>query len=69
MTSSDIKWDSAEKVKDWSAHETSTAPWTITYDYKAESYSVLPELIPNAAGTDKSGYSKIINVNGTVYGN
>lgn len=69
LTSSDIKWDSAEKVKDWSAHETSTAPWTITYDYKAESYSVLPELIPNAAGTDKSGYSKIINVNGTVYGN
>ena len=69
LTSSDIKWDSAEKVKDWNAHETSTAPWTITYDYKAESYSVLPELIPNAAGTDKSGYSKIINVNGTVYGN
>lgn len=69
LTSSDVKFDSAEKVKDWSAHETSTAPWTITYDYKAESYSVLPELIPNAAGTDKSGYSKIINVNGTVYGN
>lgn len=69
LTSSDVKFDSAEKVKDWSAHETSTAPWTITYDYKAESYSVLPELIPNAAGADKSGYSKIINVNGTVYGN
>lgn len=69
LTSRDVKFDSAEKVKDWSAHETSTAPWTITYDYKAESYSVLPELIPNAAGTDKSGYSKIINVNGTVYGN
>ena len=69
LTSSDVKFDSAEKVKDWSVHETSTAPWTITYDYKAESYSVLPELIPNAAGADKSGYSKIINVNGTVYGN
>ena len=69
LTSSDVKFDSAEKVKDWSAHETSTAPWTITYDYQAESYSVLPELIPNAAGADKSGYSKIINVNGTVYGN
>ena len=70
LTSSDIKFDSAEKyVKDWSAHETSTAPWTIAYSYTADSYSDLPSLIPSSAGTDKSGYSKIINVNGTVYGN
>ena len=69
LTSSDVKFDSAEKVKDWSAHETSTAPWTITYNYKADSYSDLPSLIPSSAGTDKTGYSKIINVNGTVYGN
>lgn len=69
LTSSDVKFDSAEKVKDWSAHETSTAPWTITYNYKADSYSDLPSLIPSSAGTDKSGYSKIISVNGTVYGN
>lgn len=69
LTSSDVKFDSAEKVKDWSAHETSTAPWTIAYSYTADSYSDLPSLIPSSAGTDKSGYSKIINVNGTVYGN
>lgn len=70
LTSSDIKFDSAEKyVKDWSAHETSTAPWTIAYSYSADSYSDLPSLIPSSAGTDKTGYSKIINVNGTVYGN
>ena len=68
LTSSDVKFDSAEKVKNWSAHETSTAPWTITYSYTADSYSDLPSLIPASAGTDKSGYSKIINVNGTVYG-
>lgn len=69
LTSSDVKFDSAEKVKDWSAHETSTAPWTIAYSYTADSYSDLPSLIPSSAGTDKSGYSKIISVNGTVYGN
>lgn len=69
LTSNDVKFDSAEKVKDWSAHETTTAPWTINYSYTADNYSVLPELIPNAAGADKSGYSKIINVNGTIYGN
>lgn len=69
LTSDDVKFDSAEKVKDWNAHNTNTAPWEITYEYKAEEYSVLPELIPNAAGTDKSGYSKIIRVNKTVYGN
>lgn len=70
LTSSDIKFDSAEKyVKDWSAHETSTAPWTIAYSYSADSYSDLPSLIPSSAGTDKSGYSKIVSVNGTVYGN
>ena len=69
LTSSDVKFDSAEKyVKDWSAHETSTAPWTITYSYTADSYSDLPSLIPASAGTDKIGYSKIISVNGTVYG-
>ena len=69
LTSSDVKFDSAEKyVKDWSAHETSTAPWAITYSYTADSYSDLPSLIPSSAGTDKSGYSKIISVNGTVYG-
>lgn len=56
-------------MKDWSAHETSTAPWTINYLYIADDYSALPKLIPNAAGTDKSGYSKIISVNGMVYGN
>ena len=69
LTSNDVKFDSAEKVKDWSAHETSTAPWTINYLYIADDYSALPKLIPNAAGTDKSGYSKIISVNGMVYGN
>lgn len=68
LTSSDVKFDSAEKVKDWSAHETSTAPWTITYSYTPDRYSVLPSQIPSSAGTDKSGYSKIISVNGTVYG-
>ncbi len=68
LTSSDVKFDSAEKISSWSSHETSTAPWTITYDYTADSYSTLPTTIPNAAGADKSGYSKVISVNGTVYG-
>ena len=68
MTSSDVKFDSAEAIKNWSAHETSTAPWTITYDYTADSCSDLPTTIPNKAGADKSGYSKVISVNGTVYG-
>ena len=69
ITSSNVKWDSAEKIKDWSKHETSSAPWTITYSYKPDAYSVLPSQIPNEAGTDKEGYCKIISVNGTVYGN
>lgn len=68
LTSSDVKFDSAEAINDWSAHEASTAPWTISYSYTADSYSALPTTIPNAAGSDKSGYSKIISVNGTVYG-
>ncbi len=68
LTSSDVKFDSAENIKDWSAHETSTAPWTISYSYTADSYSDLPTTIPNMAGSDKTGYSKIISVNGTVYG-
>ncbi|WP_443737962.1 pectate lyase family protein [Treponema sp.] len=70
LTSDDVKFDSAEKnVKDWNAHNTNTPPWEITYNYKAEDCSGLPVSIPNAAGTDKSGYSKIIRVNGAVYGN
>lgn len=68
LTSSDVKFDSAEAIKNWSEHETSTAPWTITYDYTADSCSDLPTTIPNKAGADKSGYSKVISVNGTVYG-
>ncbi len=56
--------DKASSVTD---HLTSTKPWTIGYTYEPEVNSALPTRIPDAAGTDKVGYTKVVEVNGVSY--
>lgn len=68
ISSSQVKFDSAEQLKDFSKHLTSTKPWTPAYDYSnmqsnAEAYST----VPKAAGTDKTNYSKTVRVNNKAY--
>lgn len=68
ITSANIKWDSAEAIRDASAHLTDTKPWTPAYDYSnmqtnAEAYII----VPDAAGTDKIDYSKTVRVNNQAY--
>nr|MCR5724949.1 hypothetical protein [Treponema sp.] len=66
--SSDIATD-GDTASSVSEHLTTTKPWTPGYTYETTmvSASELPSLIPNAAGTDKEGYSETVAVNGTLY--
>lgn len=58
--------DTASSV---AAHLTTEKPWNPAYSYEStmSAASELPNLIPKAAGTDKEGYSKKIQVNGVAY--
>ena len=70
ISNSNVSYDSAEKLEDFDTnHNSSTKPWTINYDYSSalETASGLSTSIPNAAGTDKSGYTATVSVNGVVY--
>lgn len=70
ISNSNVSYDSAEKLEDFDTnHNSSTKPWTINYDYSSalETASGLSTSIPNATGTDKSGYTATVSVNGVVY--
>lgn len=70
ISNSNVSYDSAENLKDFDTnHNSSTKPWIINYDYSSalETASGLSTSIPNAAGTDKSGYTATVSVNGVVY--
>ncbi|MBD5426328.1 MAG: polysaccharide lyase family 1 protein [Treponema sp.] len=56
--------DTASSVTD---HLTTSVPWTIKYTYSKEANGELPTLIPTVAGTDKTGYTKTVKVNGVSY--
>ena len=68
--SNDIATD-GDTASSVSAHLTTTKPWTPGYSYDDTmwTYTDVQEKLPAAAGVDKEGYSKVIEVNGTTYSN
>ena len=68
FSSSNMTKDDAEKASpnDVTKHLVSSAPWTISYEYKSKmsANSALPALIPAAAGAGKVGK---VEVNGVSY--
>ncbi len=68
ISAGNIKWDGAEKIKDASAHLTSTKPWTPAYSYSTmQTNAQAYQTVPGTAGTDKANSSKTVRVNGKSY--
>lgn len=62
FSSSNMATD-GDKASVVTEHLVSSKPWTINYVYEPKANAALPALIPQAAGTDKAGYTEKVVVN------